>query len=136
MLDINPEKVRQVITEARMFDAKEADSDPDSGSNASDDGMADILEDIQGDATLQELVEFIRSLDEDEQISLVALAWIGRGTYDAADLDQAMAEARRAHNNRTAEYLVGLPRLGDYLEDGLAAVEELEEGEEDTGNAA
>ena len=136
MLDINPEKVRQVITEARMFDAKEADSDPDSGSNASDDGMADILEDIQGDATLQELVEFIRSLDEDEQISLVALAWIGRGTYDAVDLDQAMAEARRAHNNRTAEYLVGLPRLGDYLEDGLAAVEELEEGEEDTGNAA
>lgn len=131
MLDINPEKVRQVITEARMFDVKEADSDPDSGSNASDDGMADILEDMEGDATLQELTEFIRSMDEDEQISLVALAWIGRGTYDATDLDQAMAEARRAHNNRTAEYLVGLPRLGDYLEDGLAAVEELEEGEEE-----
>ncbi len=131
MLDINPEKVRQVITEARMFDAKEADSDPDSGSNASDDGMADILEDMEGDATLQELTEFIRSLDVDEQISLVALAWIGRGTFDATDLDQAMAEARRVHNNRTAEYLVGLPRLGDYLEDGLAAVEELEEGEEE-----
>jgi Protein of unknown function (DUF3775) len=131
MLDINPEKVRQVITEARVFDAKEADSDPDSGSNASDDGMADILEDMEGDATLQELTEFIRSLDEDEQISLVALAWIGRGTYEATDLDQAMAEARRVHNNRTAEYLVGLPRLGDYLEDGLAAVEELEEGEEE-----
>jgi predicted protein tyrosine phosphatase len=131
MLDINPDKVRQVITEARMFDAKEADSDPDSGSNASDDGMADILEDMEGDATLQELTEFIRSMDEDEQISLVALAWIGRGTYDAADLNQAMAEARRVHNNRTAEYLVGLPRLGDYLEDGLAAVEELEEGEEE-----
>lgn len=136
MLDINPEKVRQVITEARMFDAKEADSDPDSGSNASDDGVADILEDGQDDATFQELVEFIRSLDEDEQISLVALAWIGRGTYDAADLDQAMAEARRVHNSRTAEYLVGLPRLGDYLEDGLAAVDELEDGEEGTGDAA
>ncbi len=131
MLDINPEKVRQVITEARMFDAKEADSDPDSGSNASDDGMADILEDMEGDATLQELTEFIRSLDEDEQVSLVALAWIGRGTYEATDLDQAMAEARRVHNNRTAEYLIGLPRLGDYLEDGLAAVEDLEEGEEE-----
>ena len=45
MLDINPEKVRQVITEARMFDAKEEQSDPDSGSNATDDMMADILED-------------------------------------------------------------------------------------------
>lgn len=131
MLDINPEKVRQVITEARMFDAKEEQSDPDSGSNATDDMMADILEDGKDDATLQELVEFIRSLDEDEQISLVALAWIGRGTYEAADLEQALAEARRAHNNRTAEYLTGLPKLGDYLEEGLNAVEELEQEEED-----
>ena len=131
MLDINPEKVRQVITEARMFDAKEEQSDPDSGSNATDDMMADILEDGKDDATLQELVEFIRSLDEDEHISLVALAWIGRGTYEAADLEQALAEARRAHNNRTAEYLTGLPKLGDYLEEGLNAVEELEQEEED-----
>jgi hypothetical protein len=28
--------------------------------------------------------------------------------------------ARDEHNNRTAEYLLGLPLLGDYLEDGLA----------------
>ncbi|MGZ5927754.1 MAG: DUF3775 domain-containing protein [Rhizomicrobium sp.] len=131
MLDINPEKVRQVITEARMFDAKEEQSDPDSGSNATDDMMADILEDGKDDATLQELMEFIRSLDVDEQIDLVALAWIGRGTYEATELEQALAEARRAHNSRTAEYLTGLPMLGDYLEEGLNAVEELEQGEED-----
>ena len=131
MLEINPEKVRQVITEARMFDAKEEMSDPDSGSNASDDKMADILEQSSDDATLQELMEFIRSLDEDEQISLVALAWIGRGTYDASELDLAMDEARRAHNRRTAEYLIGLPMLGDYLEEGLNAVEELEENSEE-----
>jgi hypothetical protein len=130
MLEINPEKVRQVITEARMFDAKEEQSDPDSGSNATDDMMADILEDGKDDATLQELMEFIRSLDVDEQIDLVALAWIGRGTYEAAELEQALAEARRAHNSRTAEYLIGLPMLGDYLEEGLNAVEELEQDEE------
>ena len=132
MLEINPEKVRQVITEARMFDAKEEMSDPDSGSNATDDKMADILEESGDDATLQELMEYIRSLDEDEQISLVALAWIGRGTYDASDLDLAMDEARRAHNRRTAEYLIGLPMLGDYLEEGLNAVEELEENSEES----
>ena len=34
---------------------------------------------------------------------------------------EALAEARRAHNKRTAEYLVSLPMLGDYLEEGLAA---------------
>jgi len=131
MLEINPEKVRQVIAEARMFDAKEEVSDPDSGSNPGDDGMVDILEDRTDDATLQELMEFVRSLDDDEQAELVALAWIGRGTYEAAQFDEAVAEAMRAHNNRTAEYLIGLPLLGDYLEEGLNAVEEFEEGQEE-----
>jgi hypothetical protein len=131
MLGINPEKVRQVIIEARMFDAKEEVSDPDSGSNAADDGMADILEDMADDATFAELTEYIRSLDEEEQVSLVALAWLGRGTYSPQEWNEALAEARHAHNTRTAEYLTSLPKLGDYLEDGLAAVESLEEEEEE-----
>ena len=121
MLGINPEKVCHVIVKARTFDAKEGVSDPDSGSNATDDNMADILEDLRGDATYRELVEYIRSLDEDEQINLVALAWLGRGTYDKAEWKEALAEARAAHNARTAEYLTGMPMLGDFLEEGLAA---------------
>ena len=64
-----------------LFDSKEEDSDPDSGSNATDDGMADVLEDQPNDATQQELAEFIRGLDVDEQVELVALAWVGRGTW-------------------------------------------------------
>jgi hypothetical protein len=131
MLEINPEKVRQVIIEARMFDAKEEVSDPDSGSNAADDGMADVLEDMADDATYAELSEYIRSLDEEEQVNLVALAWLGRGTYSIEEWDEALAEARHAHNNRTAEYLTSLPKLGDYLEDGLAVIESLEEQEEE-----
>jgi hypothetical protein len=129
MLAINPEKVRYIITEARMFDGKEGDSDPDSGSNASDDGMADVLEDKPDDATPQVLGEFIRDLDEDEQIELVALAWVGRGTFSVDDWDDAIAEARRAHNKRTAEYLFSLPMLGDYLEEGLSLIEDEDENE-------
>ncbi len=129
LLAIHPDKVRQIITDARIFDAKEEMSDPDSGSNASDDGMADILEELpeEDDATYQALLDFIRGLDAREQISLVALAWIGRGTYGADEWKQAVAEAQRAHNNRTAEYLTSLPMLGDYLEEGLSAVEIEEE---------
>ncbi|HKD23776.1 MAG TPA: DUF3775 domain-containing protein [Rhizomicrobium sp.] len=130
MLQINPEKVRHIVTQARMFDSKEGDSDPDSGSNATDDGMADVLEDQPDDATQQELAEYIRGLDIDEQVELVALAWVGRGTYDPSDWDDAVAEARRAHNKRTAEYLFSLPMLGDYLEEGLAQIEDGEEAEE------
>ncbi len=120
-LGINPDKVCHVIAKARMFDAKEAVSDPDSGSNATDDGMTDVLEDTADDPTYKELTSFIRSLNEEEQIWLVALAWIGRGTYDAKEWDDALRQARDQHNKRTAEYLVGLPLLGDYLEEGLAA---------------
>lgn len=130
MIGINPEKVRHIITEARMFDAKSEVSDPDSGSNATDDMMADILEDLPDDATYQELAEYIRGLDVDEQVELVALAWLGRGTYGPSEWGEALAEARRAHNNRTVEYLTSLPMLGDYLEEGLAAMEENEITEE------
>lgn len=126
MLGINPEKVRQVITEARVFDAKEELSDPDSGSNPSDDGSVDILEDVVDDATYAELAAFIRGLDEEEQVCLVALAWVGRGTYAPAEWEEALTEARYAHNKRTVEYLTSLPKLGDYLEEGLEAIERIE----------
>src|SRR5690242_123706 len=126
MLQIDSEKVAKIVQQARMFDAKEELSDPDSGSNSADDGMVEILEDRAEDATYPELMECIRGLDEDERIDLVALAWVGRGTYDASEWEEAVAEARRVHNNRTAEYLTSLPKLGDYLEEGLCALEEAE----------
>ncbi len=122
-LGINPDKVCHIIAKARQFDAKEGLTDPDSGSNASDDGMTDVLEDLPvgQDATRLEIVEFIRALDEDEQVNLVALAWLGRGTYELPEWNEALREARSQHNKRVAEYLLGLPLLGDYLEEGLAA---------------
>ena len=128
-LSIDPEKVRELILHARAFDEKEEDSDPDSGSNAVDDEMVDALEDEgeEEDAVEEELAEAIRGMDGDEQLDLVALAWIGRGTFTPEQWDEARALARAEHNNRTAEYLLSLPMLGDYLEEGLAAVEEHED---------
>ena len=99
-LGINPDKVCHVIAKARQFDVKEAPADEDSGSNPADDGMVDVLEDLPDDPTYRELVAFIRSLDEEEQIWLTALAWIGRGTYDPKELDEALREARDQHNKR------------------------------------
>jgi len=120
-LGIASDKVCQIIWKARQFDAKEADADPDSGSNASDDGMADVLESKPDDPVYAELRAFIRALNIEEQLNLVALAWVGRGTYEASEWQQALDTARAEHTNRTAEYLLGLPLLGDYLEEGLAA---------------
>lgn len=122
-LGIATDKVCHIIWKARQFDVKEADADPDSGSNAADDGMTDVLESKPDDPVYSELLSFIRALDLDEQIDLVALAWVGRGTYEVSEWQQALDTARGEHTNRTAEYLLGLPLLGDYLEEGLAALD-------------
>jgi hypothetical protein len=123
-LDIATDKLAFIIEKAREFDVKVSDSDPDSGSNPSDDGNADILEDKAGDATSEELVGAIRELNEDERAELIALAWLGRGTYDIEEWDEAVSTARSEHGKRAAEYLIGLPLLGDYLEDGMAMFDE------------
>ncbi len=120
VLGIATDKVCFILQKARQFDVKESDSDPDSGSNATDDGMADVLEDTSDDPVQREIVSFIRSLDVDEQVELVALAWLGRGDGDLDEWPDLLAQARDAHNNRTASYLLGMPLLSDFLEEGLS----------------
>jgi hypothetical protein len=119
-LGIATDAVCFVIVKARQFDVKEGNADPDSGSDAIDDGFTDVLEDKPDDPVYRELVGFINGMDIEEQLNLVALAWLGRGTYDMSEWNEALAIARQEHNNRTAQYLLGLPLLGDYLEEGLS----------------
>jgi Protein of unknown function (DUF3775) len=119
-LAISAEKVAEIVTKARQFDVKDVVTDPDSASNPSDDAMVSVLEDHGDDPVRTELSAIIRGLNEDEQVDLVALAWLGRGDGDIDDWTDLRAEASRAHNKRTAEYLLGTPLLGDLLEEGLA----------------
>lgn len=123
-LNLPLDKVSFIILKAREYDVKESDSDPDEGSNAIDDGQTDVLTDKSDDPVAEELLGAIRSLNEDERMRLVALAWLGRGTYDLDEWKEAIATARTEHSRRTAEYLLSLPLLGDYLEDGLAMFDE------------
>ena len=109
------------MARARQFDVKEADSDPDSGSNAADDGMTDVLEDKRDDPVRRELLEYINGLNVDEKAALLAMAWIGRGTYDKAEWSEAFRTAQAEVSGRTADYLLGLPLLGDYLAEAMAA---------------
>jgi len=123
-LNLPLDKVSFIILKAREYDVKESDGDPDEGSNAIDDGQTDVLMDKQDDPVREELLGAIRSLNEDERFRLVALAWVGRGTYSKEEWREAIETARSEHSRRTAEYLLGMPLLGDYLEDGLAAFDE------------
>ncbi|HEY7296546.1 MAG TPA: DUF3775 domain-containing protein [Xanthobacteraceae bacterium] len=120
-LTISPEKVCFIIIKAREFDAKDQVTEPDPGSNPSDDRDAAVLEDHLDDPVVEEITGLINASSDDEQIDLVALAWLGRDDYSASDWPDVRAEAAGAHKRRTtAKYLLGLPLLGDFLEEGLS----------------
>lgn len=92
-LDIAPVKVGEVIILARELDRAEDEFDA-----------------------------FIESLNEDEQANLVAIMWIGRGSFEPEDWDEALNTALTEATAPTAEYLKGSPHLADHLENGLEAL--------------
>lgn len=124
MLRIAPEKICFVVLKARAFDAKVDVVEPDPGSNPADEDMREVLEDYADDPTYDEVHDFIAAQNEDEQVELVALTWVGRGDFDGLDMQAARDAALAAHNERTAEYLLGIPLLADYLETGLDQIGE------------
>jgi len=80
------------------------------------------LDDSDPDEMLGSLKGLIDELNEDEQAALIALAWIGRGDYDASEWDETLRLARERNEDGTAAtYLTGMELLGDYLSEGVAA---------------
>jgi len=93
MIEISPRKVVRVIALEREFG-------PDS----------------------PRLHDYIEGLNEDEQASLVAIMWIGRETFDADEVEEAIQTARDEASAPTADYLSGIPALAEHLESGLEAL--------------
>lgn len=110
-----------IIEKAREFDVKAGSSDTAATRLDDEDVDAAILEDRPSDPVYAELISFISDLSDGAQIDLVAIMWLGRegGPDDWAEAQQTAAQE---HNDHTAKYLTGTPLLGDYLEEGLAAI--------------
>lgn len=119
MLDINPEIVCFLIDKAHEFHAKEEVVINEDPLNPSDDWAMQVLADHADDPTYQEIKSVIEDLDADQQANLVALMWIGRGTFSAAEWEDALQEARDRWTPHTADYLIATPLLADYLSEGL-----------------
>lgn len=129
-LTIAPDTVRLFILKARAVSAAvnedyqsghehEVELDDQARDTHAHDGLA---EEEADDFTAEELRELIGDLNVDEAAELVALAWLGRGDYEAGEWETAVADAKARGNNRTAQYLMGMPMLSDWLEDGLEAI--------------
>jgi hypothetical protein len=123
MLTIPLEKLSYIIEKAREFDA-EVPVDPDAvaGSDPVDDDERQILLDTPENPSGQELRDAIEGLNVDEREELLALMWLGRGDYGAESWPEALRQARETLTASEADYLLGTPLLGDYLEEGAAAL--------------
>jgi hypothetical protein len=118
-LNIGSDKVFYIVTKAREYDAKVAPVEPDPGSNPTDSGEREILEDYADDPTAAELREAIDDLNEDEVTDLIAMVWLGRGDFGKGDWAAARRLARERHRQKSADYLMGTPTLGDLIEEGF-----------------
>jgi hypothetical protein len=117
-LTISPEKVFFIIAKARQSDGTVTELNANSAS--ADDDAVHGFEDHSRTTDRSELSGFIRGLNVDEQVDLVALMWLGRGDGDLDNWRDLRLEASRAHNSRTARYLIETPMLADYLEEALS----------------
>jgi len=125
-INIGSDKVGFIILKAREFDVKvdPEDEEADEGSNPADDDDDDsaVLEDHADDPTLEELRGAIDGLNDDEIVDLIALAWVGRGDFERNEWSSARKLARERHRRHSADYLIGMPALGDHLEEGMATL--------------
>jgi hypothetical protein len=119
-IDISSEKICYIIVKAREYDVKVPPVDPNPGSNPADGGEREILEAYANDPTAAELAEAIDELNEDEAVELIAMLWLGRGDFSRDEWAEAVALARERHRKHAAQYLMGIPQLGDLLEEGLS----------------
>ena len=118
----------RIILRAREYEAQTAtDYDSDEAADNVDDeeeGTLSVLDDTINDSVEEELQAAFEDLGEDQLAEVIAFCWVGQGTYEAADWDEAMTEAQDLVNDGVdgaIEELMEQPMLASVLEAGLAA---------------
>src|SRR3954452_22484897 len=118
----------RIIVRAREYEAQTA-TDYDGGEAADnvddeDEGTLSVLDDTINESVEEELQAAFEDLGEDQLAEVIALCWVGQGTYDAADWDEAMDEAQSLVGESSEEAIGELmeqPMLASVLESGLSA---------------
>ena len=128
-IELNTETVRKIVDMVHAFHAQDDVILPDEREEdaINEDVLMQFATDFGSDPYYQELKTTIDDLEPDQQMTLVALMWVGRGDYTLDEWDDAMEFAEESWTDHTAEYLLGTPLLSDYLQEAL----ELLETEED-----
>ena len=122
------ETLCRIIIRARENEAQVPAQDPDEDADNVDDfddeggGEAlSALEDELNTGVEEELRAVLDDLGDDQLAETLALAWVGRGTYDATEWDDAYSEASDTDPESAVDELMDMPLLASHLEAGLAA---------------
>lgn len=116
---------------ATVVDLANAVQDAEEAKLGDDDDDEDLDDDEDEEVSEEMLTDYIDELNEEQQVALIALAWVGRGDYEAEEWAEALklAAERNARGDASA-YLSGMEGLGDLLSEGVAAfglaIEEVE----------
>ncbi len=118
----------RLILRARELEAQVPASDPDEDASDVDDiddegedQALSVLEDELNTGVEEEVRATLDDLADDQLAEALALAWVGRGTYDASEWDEAFTEASDTDPESTIDEMMEMPLLSNYLESGLAA---------------
>jgi hypothetical protein len=121
------ETLCRLILRARELEAQvpaiDPDDDPDNVDDRDDEGdqALSTLEDELNTAVEEEVTAMLDDLADDQLAETVALAWVGRGTYDASEWDDAFTEAGELDADERIDELLDMPLLASHLDAGLAA---------------
>jgi hypothetical protein len=130
----------RIILRGREYEAQ-TPSDYDGNEAAdnvddTDEETLSVLDDAINDSVEEELRSVLEDLGEDQLAEVIAFSWVGQGTYEAADWDEAMEEAQSLVADGTdgaIDELMEQPMLATVLESGLAAFELSCDGVGDVG---
>ena len=117
----------RIILRAREYEAQTpTDYDGNEAADNVDDeeeGTLSVLDDTINDSVEEELKAVLDDLGEDQIAEVLAFCWVGQGTYDVGDWDEAVEEATdMARSDGAAiDELMDMPMLASVLEAGLAA---------------
>ena len=80
-----------------------------------------VLDDEINNGVEEELTAVLDDLAEDQLIEVLAFCWVGQGTYEASEWDEALEEA--GNETKIIAELIDMPMLASVLEAGMAAFE-------------
>ncbi|MES2903037.1 MAG: DUF3775 domain-containing protein [Pseudomonadota bacterium] len=115
----------RIVLRAREYEAQVPTDyeGNEAAENVDDEGgeALSVLDDAINTSVEEELRAALDDLAEDQLAEVLAFCWVGQGTYDATDWDEAMEEA--AQEAGAIDELIDMPMMASVLEAGMAAFE-------------